>query len=80
MTEDSDLASELTVARTARFIATVSLTIAIFLGQAIGYYMHNPRRPIRRVCGAVLICVSFVYQPIFLPKSRLVVRPFNKST
>jgi hypothetical protein len=47
------LARELNMARTVWFIATVSMTIAIFVRQAICLGMHNPRRPIRWVCGAV---------------------------
>jgi hypothetical protein len=62
------------MARTVWFVATASLTGAIFLRQAICLGMHNPRRPIRWVCGAVLFCVSCgTYRSIFLPKPRFVV-------
>lgn len=62
------------MARAVWFVATGCLTVAIFLRQAFCLGMHNPRQPIRWVCGAVLFCVSFgTYRPIFLPKPRFVV-------
>jgi hypothetical protein len=49
------------MARAVWFVATASLTVAIFLRQAFCLGMHNPRRPIRWVCGAVLFSDSFAY-------------------
>lgn len=40
------------MARMVWFVATASMTIAVFLRQAICLGMYNPRRPIRWVCGA----------------------------